>query len=210
MKSVGRVGDASHPQNESNHSDLFLFFPGGEAPSPKDNGGEKNGSTEEKRASSPRSRPRSGSRSRSRSRSPLRVRSFSREQQQPSLKVLPDSELKVGVDSPSSTPPPSSASSPFLAKQPPPHTTSSRGGEDTPSAANAPVPKMQEAGIKQLINGPESFTPDGNFILGEAPELPGLYIGAGFNAYGIASGGGAGMALAEWVANGAPPHPIGG
>ncbi|MEO1343242.1 MAG: FAD-dependent oxidoreductase [Pseudomonadota bacterium] len=70
------------------------------------------------------------------------------------------------------------------------------------------VPKMQEAGIKQLINGPESFTPDGNFILGEAPELPGLYIGAGFNAYGIASGGGAGMALAEWVANGAPPYDL--
>ena len=70
------------------------------------------------------------------------------------------------------------------------------------------VPKMQEAGGKQLINGPESFTPDGNFILGEAPELPGLYIGAGFNAYGIASGGGAGMALAEWVANGAPPYDL--
>ncbi|MEL6314196.1 MAG: FAD-dependent oxidoreductase, partial [Pseudomonadota bacterium] len=70
------------------------------------------------------------------------------------------------------------------------------------------VPKMQEAGVKQLINGPESFTPDGNFILGEAPELPGLYIGAGFNAYGIASGGGAGMALAEWVANGAPPYDL--
>ncbi|MEL7279667.1 MAG: FAD-dependent oxidoreductase [Pseudomonadota bacterium] len=70
------------------------------------------------------------------------------------------------------------------------------------------VPKMQEAGIKELINGPESFTPDGNFILGEAPELPGLYIGAGFNAYGIASGGGAGMALAEWVAKGAPPYDL--
>ncbi|MEL7013529.1 MAG: FAD-dependent oxidoreductase, partial [Pseudomonadota bacterium] len=70
------------------------------------------------------------------------------------------------------------------------------------------VPKMQEAGIKQLINGPESFTPDGNFILGEVPELPGLYIGAGFNAYGIASGGGAGMALAEWVATGAPPYDL--
>ncbi|MEO0753015.1 MAG: FAD-dependent oxidoreductase [Pseudomonadota bacterium] len=70
------------------------------------------------------------------------------------------------------------------------------------------VPKMQEAGIKELINGPESFTPDGNFILGEAPELPGLFIGAGFNAYGIASGGGAGMALAEWVAKGAPPYDL--
>jgi 4-methylaminobutanoate oxidase (formaldehyde-forming) len=70
------------------------------------------------------------------------------------------------------------------------------------------VPALQTAGIKQLINGPESFTPDGNFILGEAPELANVFIGAGFNAFGIASGGGAGMALAEWVANGAPPYDL--
>lgn len=68
------------------------------------------------------------------------------------------------------------------------------------------VPKLETAGVKQLINGPESFTPDGNFILGEAPEMNNVFIGAGFNAYGIAAGGGAGMALAEWVANGAPPY----
>ena len=71
--------------------------------------------------------------------------------------------------------------------------------------ALARVPALQDAGIKQLINGPESFTPDGNFILGEAPELRGFYVGAGFNAFGIASAGGAGRALAEWVAEGAPP-----
>ena len=70
------------------------------------------------------------------------------------------------------------------------------------------VPKLSEVGVKQLLNGPESFTPDGNFILGEAPELKNLYIGAGFNAYGIASGGGAGMALAEWVTKGAPPFDL--
>ena len=70
------------------------------------------------------------------------------------------------------------------------------------------VPALQTAGIKQLINGPESFTPDGNFILGEAPEMSNVFIGAGFNAYGIAAGGGAGMALAEWVANGAPPYDL--
>ena len=68
------------------------------------------------------------------------------------------------------------------------------------------VPKLESVGVKQLINGPESFTPDGNFILGEAPEMANVFIGAGFNAFGIASGGGAGMALAEWVANGAPPY----
>lgn len=68
------------------------------------------------------------------------------------------------------------------------------------------VPKLQDAGIKQLLNGPESFTPDGNFILGEAPEMKNVFVGAGFNAFGIASGGGAGMALAEWVAKGTPPY----
>jgi sarcosine dehydrogenase len=70
------------------------------------------------------------------------------------------------------------------------------------------VPAMQTVGIKQFINGPESFTPDGNFILGEAPEMRGIYVGAGFNAFGIAAGGGGGMALAEWVAKGEPPFDL--
>ena len=70
------------------------------------------------------------------------------------------------------------------------------------------VPALETAGMKQLINGPESFTPDGNFILGEAPEMDNVFIGAGFNAFGIASGGGAGMALAEWVARGVPPYDL--
>src|SRR5260221_1535744 len=71
--------------------------------------------------------------------------------------------------------------------------------------ALARVPALETAGIKRLINGPESFTPDGNFILGEAPELAGFYVGAGFNAFGIASAGGAGRALAEWIAGGEAP-----
>ena len=54
------------------------------------------------------------------------------------------------------------------------------------------VPALQTPGINELINGPESFTPDGNFILGEAPELKNFFVGAGFNAFGIAAGGGAG------------------
>ena len=70
------------------------------------------------------------------------------------------------------------------------------------------VPALENAGVKQLLNGPESFTPDGNFILGEAPEQRGIFIGAGFNAFGIASGGGAGMALAEWVATGQAPYDL--
>lgn len=70
------------------------------------------------------------------------------------------------------------------------------------------VPALEKVGIKQLLNGPESFTPDGNFILGEAPEMANVFVGAGFNAFGIASGGGAGMALAEWVARGEPPYDL--
>ncbi len=70
------------------------------------------------------------------------------------------------------------------------------------------VPELADAGINQLINGPESFTPDGNFILGEAPELTNFFVGAGFNAFGIAAGGGAGMALAEWVHRGVAPYDL--
>ncbi len=74
--------------------------------------------------------------------------------------------------------------------------------------AIARVPALATAGVKQLLNGPESFAPDGNFILGEAPELKNFYVGAGFNAFGIASGGGAGMALAEWAAKGEAPYDL--
>ena len=70
------------------------------------------------------------------------------------------------------------------------------------------VPRLREVGIKQLLNGPESFTPDGNFIIGEAPEKANIFVGAGFNAFGIAAGGGSGMALAEWVVNGGPPYDL--
>ncbi|MCT8329427.1 GcvT family protein [Albidovulum sediminis] len=67
------------------------------------------------------------------------------------------------------------------------------------------VPALSEVGVKQMINGPESFTPDGNFILGPAPECVNMFVGAGFNAFGIASGGGAGWVLADWVVNGEAP-----
>jgi len=77
--------------------------------------------------------------------------------------------------------------------------------EQLMTQALARVPAFEHVGVKELINGPESFTPDGNFILGEAPEAKGAYVGAGFNAYGIAGGGGAGKALAEWIVGGEPP-----
>src|SRR4051812_1154562 len=66
------------------------------------------------------------------------------------------------------------------------------------------VPALETAEIKTFMNGPESFTPDNNFIMGEAPELKNFYVAAGFNSIGIASGGGAGRALAEWIVNGEP------
>jgi 4-methylaminobutanoate oxidase (formaldehyde-forming) len=71
--------------------------------------------------------------------------------------------------------------------------------------AIARVPALEKVGVKQMINGAESFTPDGNFILGPAPECANMYVGAGFNAFGIASGGGAGWVLAEWVMRGEAP-----
>ena len=73
------------------------------------------------------------------------------------------------------------------------------------SQAIARVPALETVGVKQMINGPESFTPDGNFILGVAPECPNMFVGAGFNAFGIASGGGAGWVLADWVMTGEQP-----
>ena len=66
------------------------------------------------------------------------------------------------------------------------------------------IPVLENTGLKKLYNGPESFTPDNQFILGEAPECANFFVAAGFNSVGIASAGGAGRALAEWIANGSP------
>jgi glycine cleavage system aminomethyltransferase T/glycine/D-amino acid oxidase-like deaminating enzyme len=66
------------------------------------------------------------------------------------------------------------------------------------------IPMLGETGIKMLYNGPESFTPDNQFILGEAPEVRNFFVAAGFNSVGIASAGGAGRALAEWIIEGEP------
>jgi 4-methylaminobutanoate oxidase (formaldehyde-forming) len=66
------------------------------------------------------------------------------------------------------------------------------------------IPDLEQTGIRKFYNGPESFTPDNQFILGEAPELDGFFVGAGFNSVGIASAGGAGRALAEWIVAGEP------
>ncbi len=76
--------------------------------------------------------------------------------------------------------------------------------EQLMAPAIARVPALAHVGVRKFINGPESFTPDGSFILGEAPGLSGFFVGTGFNAFGIASAGGAGKALAEWIVNRGP------
>jgi len=72
------------------------------------------------------------------------------------------------------------------------------------------IPTLEHTGIRKFYNGPESFTPDNQFILGEAPELPGFFVAAGLNSVGIASAGGAGRALAEWIVGGEPQTDLSG
>ncbi|HXI45647.1 MAG TPA: FAD-dependent oxidoreductase, partial [Candidatus Acidoferrales bacterium] len=67
------------------------------------------------------------------------------------------------------------------------------------------IPVFGQAGIQLFFNGPESFTPDDRYVLGEAPGLRGYFVAAGFNSVGFASGGGAGRAVADWVVDGRPP-----
>ncbi|WP_282158719.1 GcvT family protein [Shimia thalassica] len=64
------------------------------------------------------------------------------------------------------------------------------------------LPALETAEVKMLLNGPESFTPDGTFMLGETAETKGLFLGCGMNSVGIASGGGAGMNLAHCIVEG--------
>jgi len=70
------------------------------------------------------------------------------------------------------------------------------------------MPMLAEVGIHTFFNGPESFTPDDRYYLGEAPELKGYWVAAGYNSVGIVSSGGAGMALAQWMTEGAPPFDL--
>lgn len=70
------------------------------------------------------------------------------------------------------------------------------------------MPLFADAGIHTFFNGPESFTPDDKYYLGEAPELGGYWIAAGYNSIGIVSSGGAGWALAQWMDKGEPPFDL--
>ncbi len=67
------------------------------------------------------------------------------------------------------------------------------------------LPILEQAEVKTLLNGPESFTPDGSFLLGESAETRGFFLGCGMNSVGVASGGGAGMALARNIIDGHLP-----
>ena len=64
------------------------------------------------------------------------------------------------------------------------------------------MPLLETAGIALFFNGPESFTPDDRYYLGEAPFLKDLFVACGFNSIGIQSSGGAGKVLADWLKNG--------
>ncbi|MGE0517288.1 MAG: FAD-dependent oxidoreductase, partial [Hyphomicrobiaceae bacterium] len=72
-------------------------------------------------------------------------------------------------------------------------------------AAAHRVPLLDGVGMQLFFNGPESFTADGRYLLGETPEVPGLYCATGFNSLGILSSGGVGKSLAAWIRDGRPP-----
>jgi heterotetrameric sarcosine oxidase gamma subunit len=72
------------------------------------------------------------------------------------------------------------------------------------------VPLLETAGIQLFFNGPESFTPDNRYYLGEAPEVRDLYVATGFNSIGIQSSGGAGLVLSQWIKDGHPPMDVNG
>ena len=76
--------------------------------------------------------------------------------------------------------------------------------EEIATNAQMRVPKMAEVGIKSFINGPEAFTPDNEFCLGET-EVGGFYVAAGYCAHGIAGAGGIGKVMAEWIVGNEPP-----
>jgi 4-methylaminobutanoate oxidase (formaldehyde-forming) len=72
------------------------------------------------------------------------------------------------------------------------------------------IPALERTGIRKFYNGPESFTPDNQFVLGQAPGLDGYFVCAGLNSVGIACAGGAGRALAEWIVGGEPSSDLTG
>ena len=75
--------------------------------------------------------------------------------------------------------------------------------EEIMAGAVRRVPAIADAGVSRIINGPEGFTPDNEFILGES-EVRGFFVAAGFCAHGIAGAGGIGRQVASWIVDGEP------
>ncbi len=79
--------------------------------------------------------------------------------------------------------------------------------EELMAGAVRRVPSIEHAEVKRFFNGPEAFTPDGEFILGES-EVPGFWVAAGFCAHGLAGAGGIGKVMAEWIVDGEPEYDL--
>jgi glycine cleavage system aminomethyltransferase T/glycine/D-amino acid oxidase-like deaminating enzyme len=79
--------------------------------------------------------------------------------------------------------------------------------EEIATNAAVRVPAMADVGVRRIINGPEAFTPDNEFILGET-EVAGFFVAAGFCAHGIAGAGGIGKVMAEWIVDGEPTFDV--
>ena len=69
------------------------------------------------------------------------------------------------------------------------------------------MPALRDVSIARVVHGPEAFTPDGEFLLGET-EVAGLWVAAGFCVHGLAAAGGVGKVLAEWIVDGAPEYDV--
>jgi 4-methylaminobutanoate oxidase (formaldehyde-forming) len=67
------------------------------------------------------------------------------------------------------------------------------------------LPELEKVGVRKLFTGPESFTPDNGFLIGEAPELQNYFVAAGMNSLGILTGGGVGSIIANWIVDDVPP-----
>jgi 4-methylaminobutanoate oxidase (formaldehyde-forming) len=79
--------------------------------------------------------------------------------------------------------------------------------EEIMENAQSRVPQVADVGIRKLLNGPEAFTPDNEFCLGET-AVGGFFVAAGFCAHGIAGAGGIGRVMAEWIVDGEPSYDV--
>ena len=79
--------------------------------------------------------------------------------------------------------------------------------EEAWEGARRRVPALREAALAKVVHGPEAFTPDGDFVLGET-DVAGLWVAAGFCVHGLAGAGGVGKVVAEWIVDGQPEYDV--